>query len=132
MVKKISRPDAATGTTTASEINIDVIQGIIKVVVADYIDSIIDATWESYAMGDWEYMDDGDGNLYGVIYTYDEGSSDHIYEGVEEACYDKCGIDLYEWKMENDIEAEFGGTVTAVNVAKGDSVLEGAAIVTIA
>ena len=67
-----TNPDAATGKT-ASEINIDVIQGIIKVVVADYIDSIIDATWESYAMGDWEYMDDGDGNLYGVIYTYDEG-----------------------------------------------------------
>ena len=39
---------------------------------------------------------------------------------------------LEAMKMENDIEAELGGTVTAVNVAKGDSVLEGAAIVTIA
>ena len=39
---------------------------------------------------------------------------------------------LEAMKMENDIEAEFGGTVTAVNVAKGDSVLEGAAIVTVA
>ena len=39
---------------------------------------------------------------------------------------------LEAMKMENDIEAEFGGTVTAVNVAKGDSVLEGATIVTIA
>jgi len=39
---------------------------------------------------------------------------------------------LEAMKMENDIEAEFGGTVTAVNVAKGDSILEGAAIVTIA
>ena len=39
---------------------------------------------------------------------------------------------LEAMKMENDIEAEFGGTVTAINVAKGDSVLEGAAIVTIA
>ena len=38
---------------------------------------------------------------------------------------------LEAMKMENDIEAEFGGTVTAVNVAKGDSVLEGAAIVTL-
>ena len=34
-------------------------------------------------------------------------------------------------KMENEIQAESDGTVTAVNVAKGDSVLEGAAIVTI-
>lgn len=39
---------------------------------------------------------------------------------------------LEAMKMENEIETEFGGTVTAVNVAKGDSVLEGAAIVTIA
>ena len=39
---------------------------------------------------------------------------------------------LEAMKMENDIEAEFGGTVTAINVAKGDSVLEGASIVTIA
>ena len=39
---------------------------------------------------------------------------------------------LEAMKMENEIEAEFGGTITAVNVAKGDSVLEGAAIVTIA
>ncbi len=38
---------------------------------------------------------------------------------------------LEAMKMENDIEAEFGGTVTAINVAKGDSVLEGAPIVTI-
>lgn len=35
-------------------------------------------------------------------------------------------------KMENDIEAETAGTVTAIHVAKGDSVLEGAPIVTIA
>ncbi len=38
---------------------------------------------------------------------------------------------LEAMKMENEIEAPVGGTVTAVNAAKGDSVLEGAAIVTI-
>lgn len=38
---------------------------------------------------------------------------------------------LEAMKMENDILAENDGTVTAVNVAKGDSVLEGAAIITI-
>lgn len=38
---------------------------------------------------------------------------------------------LEAMKMENEIQAEYDGTVTAVNVAKGDSVLEGAAIVTI-
>jgi biotin carboxyl carrier protein len=38
---------------------------------------------------------------------------------------------LEAMKMENDIQAECDGTVTAVKVAKGDSVLEGATIVTI-
>lgn len=38
---------------------------------------------------------------------------------------------LEAMKMENEIQAESDGTVTAVNVAKGDSILEGAAIVTI-
>lgn len=38
---------------------------------------------------------------------------------------------LEAMKMENDIQAEHDGTVTAINAAKGDSVLEGAAIVTI-
>lgn len=39
---------------------------------------------------------------------------------------------LEAMKMENDIEALQSGTVTAINVNKGDSVLEGAPIVTIA
>ena len=38
---------------------------------------------------------------------------------------------LEAMKMENEIQAEFDGTVTAINAAKGDSVLEGAAIVTL-
>ena len=38
---------------------------------------------------------------------------------------------LEAMKMENDIQAEFDGTVTAVSVNQGDSVLEGAAIVVI-
>lgn len=38
---------------------------------------------------------------------------------------------LEAMKMENEIQAEFDGTVTAINVAKGDSVLEGTAIVTL-
>ena len=35
-------------------------------------------------------------------------------------------------KMENDIVADAAGTVSAIHVSKGDSVLEGAKIVTIA
>lgn len=38
---------------------------------------------------------------------------------------------LEAMKMENEIEATASGTVTAVNAGKGDSVLEGAAIITI-
>lgn len=39
---------------------------------------------------------------------------------------------LEAMKMENDILATTAGTVTAIHVAKGDSILEGAKIVTIA
>ena len=38
---------------------------------------------------------------------------------------------LEAMKMENEIQAEWDGTVTAVNVSKGDSVLEGTPVVTI-
>ena len=38
---------------------------------------------------------------------------------------------LEAMKMENEIQAEHDGIITSVNVAKGDSVLEGATIVTI-
>lgn len=38
---------------------------------------------------------------------------------------------LEAMKMENEIETTASGTVTAVNAGKGDSVLEGAAIITI-
>ena len=38
---------------------------------------------------------------------------------------------LEAMKMENEIQAEFDGVVTSVNVSQGDSILEGAPIVTI-
>lgn len=38
---------------------------------------------------------------------------------------------LEAMKMENEIQAEHGGTVQSVNVSKGDSVLEGTSIVTL-
>ena len=50
---------------------------------------------------------------------------------VNVAVGDKVAV-LEAMKMENDIEAEFDGTITAIHVQKGDSVLEGAAIVSLA
>ena len=38
---------------------------------------------------------------------------------------------LEAMKMQNNIEAEFDGTVTSVLVNKGDTVMEGAALLTI-
>ena len=38
---------------------------------------------------------------------------------------------LEAMKMENEIQAESDGTVTSINVSEGDSILEGAPIVTI-
>ncbi len=54
-----------------------------------------------------------------------------VKEGQSVKSGDKVAV-IEAMKMENDICAEFDGTVTAIHVSKGDSVLEGADIVTIA
>lgn len=54
-----------------------------------------------------------------------------VKEGQSVKAGDKVAV-IEAMKMENDICAEFDGTVTAIHVSKGDSVLEGADIVTIA
>lgn len=63
--------------------------------------------------------------LPGVIIAVKVNVGDTVKAGQELAV-------LEAMKMENSIEATHDGTVTAVHVAKGDSVLEGAAIVTVA
>lgn len=63
--------------------------------------------------------------LPGVIIALKVNVGDKVTAGQEVAV-------LEAMKMENSIEATGAGTVTAVHVAKGDSVLEGAPIVTIA
>lgn len=63
--------------------------------------------------------------LPGVILSVNVSVGSQVKAG------DKVAV-LEAMKMENDIEAEVSGTVTAIHVQKGDSVLEGAAIVSIA
>ena len=63
--------------------------------------------------------------LPGVIIGIKVNVGDNVKAGQEVAV-------LEAMKMENSIEATHDGTVTAIHVAKGDSVLEGAAVVTIA
>lgn len=63
--------------------------------------------------------------LPGVIIGINVNVGDKVAAGQSVAT-------LEAMKMENAIEAECAGTVTAIHVAKGDSVLEGAKIVTIA
>ena len=63
--------------------------------------------------------------LPGVIIAVKVNVGDKVKAGQEVAV-------LEAMKMENSIEATYEGTVTAINVAKGDSVLEGAPIVIIA
>lgn len=63
--------------------------------------------------------------LPGVIIAVKVNVGDSVKAGQEVAV-------LEAMKMENSIEAEHDGTVTAIHVAKGDSVLKGAAVVTIA
>ena len=62
--------------------------------------------------------------LPGVIIAVKVNVGDNVKAGQELAV-------LEAMKMENSIEATHDGTVTAVHVAKGDSILEGAAVVTI-
>ena len=53
-----------------------------------------------------------------------------VKEGDSVAVGQKVAI-LEAMKMENEIQSEWAGTVTAIHVATGDSVLEGAPIVSI-
>lgn len=62
--------------------------------------------------------------LPGVIISVD------VKEGQSVARGQKVAV-IEAMKMENEILAECDGTVTAIHVAKGDSVLEGTNIVTI-
>ena len=62
--------------------------------------------------------------LPGVIIAVKVNVGDVVKAGQEVAV-------LEAMKMENSIEATHDGTVTAIHVAKGDSVLEGAPVVTI-
>lgn len=63
--------------------------------------------------------------LPGVIIEISVKVGDTVKQGQQVAV-------LEAMKMENVIEATHDGTVTAINASKGDSVLEGAPIVTIA
>lgn len=54
-----------------------------------------------------------------------------VKEGETVAAGQKVAV-LEAMKMENEIQSDRAGVVTKINVTKGDSVLEGAAIVTIA
>ena len=62
--------------------------------------------------------------LPGIIISVDVKEGQAVKRGQKVAV-------IEAMKMENDILAESDGTVTAIHVAKGDSVLEGADIVTI-
>ena len=63
--------------------------------------------------------------LPGVILSIDVKEGQAVKRGQKVAV-------LEAMKMENEILSEFDGTITAIHVAKGDSVLEGANIVTVA
>ena len=62
--------------------------------------------------------------LPGIIISVDVKEGQAVKRGQKVAVVEAM-------KMENDILAEYDGTVTAVHARKGDSVLEGADIVTI-
>ena len=62
--------------------------------------------------------------LPGVIISVTVKAGDRVKAGQVVAI-------LEAMKMENEIQAEFDGTVTSVHVSQGDSILEGSPIVTL-
>ena len=78
-------------------------------------------TWFSKAAGAGQTVKSP---LPGIIISVDVKEGQAVKRGQKVAV-------IEAMKMENDILAECDGTVTAIHARKGDSVLEGADIVTI-
>ena len=84
----------------------EILKGFVTEVTKKYIDSIVDATWDRFdEYTHIEYDDFGD--MWAVTCQFDEGSTERIWEDVEEMCNDEgYDIDLYDWCEENDIDLD--------------------------
>ena len=79
---------------------------------------ISDEDARSLRAGDYVY-------ITGTIYTARDAAHKRMYEAL-------ANNEELPMKMQNNIETETAGTVTSVMVNVGDSVMEGAVLVTIA
>ena len=90
----------------AKEMTVEILEGIVRKTVADYIDSLVDATWAGFD----EYSrieKDWNGNQWVVDMQFNEGSYGAIWDDVDEKCREEgYDIDIYDWCEENDIDLD--------------------------
>ena len=110
-MNKLGIPANADNKVVAGEnakvMTVEILKGFVTEVTQNYIDGIVDATWDSFS----EYTPieyDCRGNLWAVEFQFNEGSTERIWEDVEEMCNDEgYDIDLYDWCEENDIRLDY-------------------------
>lgn len=106
MTYNMKKADAATAQTTASskEMTKEILEGFVRETTSCYIERLIDATWENFD----EYSQietDCNGNMWVINVQFNDGSSDAIWDEIDERCCDEgYDIDLYDWCEENDID----------------------------
>ena len=102
----------------------EILKGFVTEVTQKYIDGIVDATWDCFD----EYTPieyDSYGNLWAVTFQFNEGSTERIWEDVEEMCNDEgYDIDLYDWCEENDISLDYMINEVAEQLVEDNDELE--------
>lgn len=102
----------------------EILKGFVTEVTEIYIDRMVDATWERFdEYTHIEYDDFGD--MWAVTCQFDNGSTERIWEDVEEMCKDEgYDINLYDWCEENDIDLDDIITDAADEIVEDDDDLQ--------
>lgn len=104
----------------------EILEGFVREAVAEYIDNLVDATWEGFD----EYScieEDWDDNLWvsDMQFDYNAGTYEAIEDDIQEMCdsegYD---IDLYDWCEVNDIDLDDMISVMADRIVEDNDELE--------
>ena len=84
----------------------EIFEEIVRKSVNDYIDAVVDATWECFDKEYTHIEEDLDGNLWVREAQFTEGSCEAICDNISNICDEEYGIDFYGWCEENDIDID--------------------------